>query len=455
MKLLYRTVIFIPLLILSFSCKKYLDQKPDQALAIPTTLQDFQGILNQNNVTLQTSPGLGDLGSDDYYVDYTFYQTLSSVERASYIWDGDIWQGTSSADWTNGYATIYKANVVIDGIKDFQVNNNGDQVIKNSIYGSALFIRAFGLYSLEEIFGQPYKKASSNSDLGIPLKLSSNLNQLTKRANVQETYDQVIFDLQQAVNLLPNTTLTLNQPTKATAYAMLARVYLSMQDYLKGGLYADSSLQINNLLVDYNTLNASSSVPFTATSPFFAELLYPASMVFYTASGSRKTIIDSTLFNSYVNNDLRKSLFFRFNTTTNTYSFKGIYSTYFNNSPTTDEMYLTRAECYARNGNTSAAMLDLNSLLKNRWKTGTFVPFVATDNKDALKQILNERRKELCFRGLRWIDLRRLNQDSQFAVTLKRIINGQVYTLSPNDPKYTYPIPPDEIQLSGIEQNAR
>jgi hypothetical protein len=100
-------------------------------------------------------------------------------------------------------------------------------------------------------------------------------------------------------------------------------------------------------------------------------------------------------------------------------------------------------------------MNDLNTLLMTRWKTGTFVPYQAANADDALQQILTERKKELLFRGTRWADLRRLNKDSKFAMTLTRIINGVTYTLPPNDPRYAMPIPDNEISLSGIPQNAR
>ncbi|HSU50550.1 MAG TPA: RagB/SusD family nutrient uptake outer membrane protein, partial [Segetibacter sp.] len=120
----------------------------------------------------------------------------------------------------------------------------------------------------------------------------------------------------------------------------------------------------------------------------------------------------------------------------------------------TDEVYLTRAECNARAGNITAAMSDLNSLMSKRWKAGAFVPFAATNTSDALTLILQERRKETLFRGLRWLDLRRLNSEGA-NITLTRNLNGQLYTLAPNDPKYVLPIPPDVVSLSGMAQNER
>jgi len=58
-------------------------------------------------------------------------------------------------------------------------------------------------------------------------------------------------------------------------------------------------------------------------------------------------------------------------------------------------------------------------------------------------------------RGQRWTDLKRLNKDSRFAVTLSRTVQGTTYTLPPNDPRYALLIPSEVILNSSMPQNAR
>ncbi|MBN8786906.1 MAG: RagB/SusD family nutrient uptake outer membrane protein, partial [Terrimonas sp.] len=120
----------------------------------------------------------------------------------------------------------------------------------------------------------------------------------------------------------------------------------------------------------------------------------------------------------------------------------------------TDEVYLINAECLVRKKQIDLALEQLNKLMENRFIAGTFEP-LETGNADLLlEKILIERRKELCFRGIRWQDVRRLNKEGA-EIVLRRELNGVEYTLEANSIKYVLPIPPAEIQYSGILQNER
>lgn len=125
-----------------------------------------------------------------------------------------------------------------------------------------------------------------------------------------------------------------------------------------------------------------------------------------------------------------------------------------NTSVTVDELYLIIAESQARNNKISESMSTLNALLITRWDKGTFVPFTANSQSQALEIILRERRKELLIRGLRWADIKRYNR-SGANITLTRIVNGKIYQLPPNDLRYAIAIPEEIIKLSGIQQNPR
>lgn len=438
--------------------KDFLDAKPSSDLFIPTTLEDFQAILDRDG--MNETPSLGELSSDNYYLQtYTFWQGLVAKERNAYIWAADTYQGQGSVgDWNAPYQQVLGANVILDGIDKAPVTA-ANQAQWRAIKGAAYFARAYAFYNLAQIFAPVYDNATAATDMGIPLRLTPGVDEPSVRASVKDTYDQVLADLAQAALLLPVDISwnNRNRPCRPAAMALLARVYLGMRLYDKAGSYADSSLRLYNTLIDYNTINPATPTPFLRSN---AEALYQSRLLSTTnvlKGSSSNCVIDSNLYKSFDANDLRRQLFFTINPNTSLPNARNSYngSTFCFSGLATDEVYLIRAECYARAGNTQAALNDLNTLLQNRWKSnGSFTPVAAASPAQALGSILAERRKELFFRGLRWTDLRRLNKDGA-NIVLTRVLNGQTYQLTPGDLRYVFPIPPDVITLGGIQQNPR
>jgi len=452
------------LLIYGTSCNKseLLDAKPKSNLSIPSTLQDLQVLLD---APINYTPAIDAL-NDNYYLSNTYLQTAIQQSVNVYTFSADIYQALGNIqDWNVPYSQIFTANVVLETLPSIQVTST-NQASWNAIKGSALFLRAWSFFNIAQLYAPVYDSATASTNLGIPLRLSPDLNEKSVRSTLSQTYDRILNDLLEARNLL-NATVPLankNRPSLISDFALLSRIYLSIGNYNKAGLYADSSLRIYNSLVDYNTIKISTTKYFPFTNLNNAEVFFGAQQYSLTggAMGSiLNTIgnnvlagIDSTLLKSYASNDLRKSVFYFVNNGITNLNYGYDASGYVYNGLCTDELYLNRAEAFARAGSTTEAMSDLNSLLINRWKTGTFVPFVSSSSSAALILILTERRKELPFRGVRWLDLRRLNKEG-YNISITHIFNGQTYTLAPNDIKYTYPIPPDVIQFSGIQQNLR
>jgi len=437
--------------------KAFLDEKPSTDVFIPKTITDLQAILD-NDLYLNEIPELGTLSGDEYYMMPDFWETLGAKEQNSYIWASDIFEGQGKvADWNLPYKQVFYANVVLEEIGKGNVINASRQELDN-VQGAALFVRSFAFYNIAQHFAGIYDDASLGTRPGIPLRLLPEIDEKTTRATLKETYDQIINDLKKAIRLLPDSLpyLNRNRPSKPAAYAALARICLGMRSYANANLYADSCLKYYSKIIDYNSINQSSFLPFT---PLNNETIYQARLL--TASRvvhgvkSPGCIIDSTLYRSYEPNDLRKPIYFIINAD-NLPNIKGGYtgSILTFGGLAVDEVMLIRAECLAREKNTEAAMSLLNTLLENRFVKDTYVPRQAGSSEEALQLILEERKRELVFRGVRWTDLRRLNKEGR-NITLTRKLNGKTYNLAPNDIKYILPIPPDVISLSGIEQNIR
>lgn len=447
-----KITLFVLLVMGSVSCKKYLDAKPDATLAVPSTLKDLEGLLDNYNAMNSQFCGGGEIFTDSYYLQPQDWASLYwEYERNYYIWQKD---DQNDADWSQPYSNIFTCNLVLGTLKKIKIAPS-EEALAAQIKGSALFFRGSYFYSLAQLFAKGYNKNSSETDLGIPLRLITDFNKKSKRSTVHETYEQIIEDFKNAAGLLPLNSSLKSRPTKAAAYGALARTYLAMQDYSNANLYADSCLSLTSGLMDFNSLDFNSPNPI---SRFNEEIIFQAISISENPIGPYTAKIDSNLYKLYCENDLRKSIYFSDNGD-GTYSFKGDYdggSENWGHSFTgivTDEQYIIKAECCARMGKTEEALKYLNGLLEKRYIAGTFTPYTLTDSINLLAVILEERRKELLFRGVRLTDLKRLNQDSGFAVTLKRELNGTVYTLLPGDARYVALIPKTVIDISGMEQN--
>lgn len=450
-KIYFQSGTLIALLLLFSGCEKFLDEKSDKRLAVPATLADLQALLDNDGVMNHNMPGSGEISSDNYYLTDADYNSTSQEHlRRMYIWEKDdlFAPGSSSNDWNYLFKAVYAANSVLEEGEKIRTPDNTAGVL--ALKGQALFFRAFAYLDAVQIWTLGYDPATADTDLGLPLRLDPDFNKASARASLRQTYQQILDDIQIAIPLLPIKPLHAVRASKPAAYGLMARVFLNMRDYKQAGLYADSSLQLFNTLIDYNTLNAAAAYPLPR---FNSEVIFER--VLATPSMITKGRIHPDLYTQYASNDLRKSVFFRSNPD-GSFAFKGPYLGTFAlwGGLTSSEMLLIRAECAARNGNINGALSDLNTLMAKRWKAGTFVSITASTPDAALKLVLTERRKELLMRGLRWPDLKRLNKEGS-GITLTRKVGGVTYILPPNDLRYALPIPEDVISRSGMTQNHR
>lgn len=451
--------------LLAVSCQKYVDIKKSGSQSFLESAKDCQLLLDNYELFNTNYPLDGEISADDYYLnDQRFASDLIQPEdRALHTWQPNAIRA-SARQWVNNYNKIYHCNLVLEAVAELQGKEPAATL--DNLKGSALFLRAYALWPLSQVYMKPFS-ATADQDPGLPVHLLSDINDVPGRGTVRQTYDAMLKDLNEAATLLSNTSSIASRPNKAAAYAMLARVYLAMNDYDRALTNANAALALKSDLIDFNTLNAGSYNPFPRFNKevIFHSIIDKQNSVLEVGYGDEdNAIISPEIINAYANDDLRKQLYVKENmdvpVPSGTYRFVGNYegavaSSALFNGLAVDELYLVRAEAEARKGNTGAALKAINDLLVTRWETGTYTDMTATDANDALGKILPERRKELLMRGLRWTDLRRLNQETRFAKTLTRTVGGSTFTLSPNDSRYTLLIPQEVITNSSLPQNVR
>src|SRR5258708_3782410 len=108
------TCLMIPMIWLCFhSCTKYLDAKPDQTIATPSTIEDLEGILDNYNYINARYPSASEVSSDDFYLISSNWSSLIEPQRNFYVWQKyDNYVG----DYTAPYSALEFANIILDAL---------------------------------------------------------------------------------------------------------------------------------------------------------------------------------------------------------------------------------------------------------------------------------------------------------------------------------------------------
>ena len=145
--------------------------------------------------------------------------------------------------WRIHYQWILNANKILEGLETVPVAT-GEEELYNQIKGEALCIRAFAHFDLVQIYAGRYKQGGGNSQLGIPYRETSEVNEMA-RHTVEEVYTKINADLNEATSLLAGIKASdVNHYTEKVAWGLKARVALAMQDYTNAAAYAEKAIQL-------------------------------------------------------------------------------------------------------------------------------------------------------------------------------------------------------------------
>ena len=343
-------------------------------------------------------------------------------------------------------------------------SKNGSDAEKQQIRAEALVHRAFAYLNLVNVYGEPYRAATAETDQGIPLLTTPRVEGSLARASVAEVYRQIIQDLNDALEYLPDLPEYNFYPSKCAVYALLARTYLAMGDYANADSNAALALELQSGLNNLNDYAASSGNTFPDNLSDPEVILAKMPVTSFRPAGiysNTYLVLDEGLLSLFdPDDDLRYQMFTtsfadlakptadqpydgRVYNKETYYSSNASYPNYEgrNMGPSVPEMMLIRAECLARDNDADGAMAMVNTLRQNRLVTGTATMLTASSANEALGFVLEERRRELMCCGLRWMDQRRLADDANYPTqTVTRDFLGTTYTLAPGDARYTFPI---------------
>jgi hypothetical protein len=429
---------------ISFSCKNYLNIDPpkDRATSAEIFSNDasatssvtgiysrmastggFSG--NQNSISTLCGLTSDELKSHSSAMDVFFKNEIPSSNSAINLYL-----------WTEPYAYIYTSNAILEGLKSapgVSINTN------NQLQGEAKFIRAFCYFYLVNLFGQ------------VPLNLNSDYreNENSVKASPEKIYEQIVADLLEAESLLSSGYISTERirPNKATAKALLSRVYLYNEKW-------DLAAQKATEVIDQKTLYTLSDLDqvFLKNSTETIWQLMPnagnntqeGALNILTATPTFVSLVPNflTLFES---GDNRKTRWVgQFTNVTGTYYFPYKYKIKTTTNAVVNEysmvlrlaeLHLIRAECRAKLNLPQLALEDINLIRK---RAGLIIPLSGLNSGQCLLEIEKQRQLEFFAEwGHRWFDLKRTLRAS----TVLSQIKGNTWT----DTDVLFPIPDVEL----------
>jgi hypothetical protein len=458
--------ISILILIVASGCKKYLEVPlPIDRIAAGAAFDNdylAAGALNSVYSSLYLGNNFDGSQSVNWYTglygDELKHFSQNASYQAVYMNGVSSTLGGVTALWVNLYKQLYSVNLAIEGLTPGNKGLN----FRNQWLGEAYFLRGLLYFYLTNAYGD------------VPLVLGSDYlkNNSLARSPQADVYKQILSDLQQAQTLLTPelrdgagaVTKDRGRPNQAAVSALLARVYLYMQDWRNAATQA--SILIGNTAT-YQLVNPAQTFLVNSTENIWGIVPTANSIANYKvkdvslyflpkgkaplAAGVLATMSDS-LVNSFEPNDLRFTNWVGIDTVPASgstplavyyypYKYKAN-GTYTAAQETLvmlrlAEQYLIRAEARAQQSDLNGALADLNAV---RARAGLPASAAVTQT-EIVNAILKERRVELFTEGHRFFDLRRTKNLDALMTKVSPLKGGSWDSF-----KQWWPIPLSDVQ---------
>lgn len=385
-------------------------------------------------------------------------------------------------DWKRLYEHIGYVNVIISYVREFE---DEPEETRRRVMGEAQFLRAWYYYMLVNLYAKPYSKETAYEDPGVPLNITEYIeDKYFSRDPVGKVYEQIVADLKEAADHLKGIVQSsYYRVNEAAARTLLSRIYLYMGEWQSAIDECDKVIESGCRLRDMNALTekwfntvGSPEILFTQGSYSIGWIMNNRVIQYGTTGGGRYRVSDDLLqtYRKYQEEgvvDLRESIFlepsssfcpgfFFVRKTPDGNNNKGTSKVYEACLIRSAEVYLNKAEAQAMLDR-AEAISTLKALMVNRYKDGVMPAIDGLAGKTLVDFIREERRRELCFEGHRWFDLRRYAVSPRYPerksithgvyqsgmASMKPGVYDGSYTLQPygEDNAWMLPIPDYEI----------
>lgn len=400
-----RSILVMGLAVITLGCDSILNQTPPLDISNDVALSTPNGIVAAlTGAADQFSSGafyggntmsIGELWSNN--IESNVGADFGRLQILSY--NLNIFNPEGRSMWGDGYGVINRANNIIRAVDNVTF---ADARQKELIRGRALALRGASLWALCMYFAQPWGFTTDNSHPGVVIRTEPTLGDIgtvKARATVKECYDQIIADLTQAAQILP----AKDAPFMGSlaAKALLSRVYFHMGEWAKAEALCTEVIEsgvfkLNASVADVVTTNSTSEVVFEIIN---SPVDNAGSIVwdFRQADNSLPRFWAGTDFVNAIytdTTDKRLALYVYRNSRLYVAKWDRIAM----NTPIIRlaELYLTRSECRAQQGNAAGSIADVNVV---RQRAGLKDLAATLTGNSLLNAVRRERNIELAFEG--------------------------------------------------------
>lgn len=459
---LYLLALFVSLFGIN-GCAKYTDFVP-KGQNLLNRADDLDQLMNINySGNLFNMNKLSLIVNDMYLLAYNVPNVISSnvltMDKVLLTYD-EAADRAALTPTDARYDGLYKniamvANIVLANADQA----SGDKKLLEQLKAEAYVLRSFMHFLLVNMYAKAYDPATASTDGGIPYVTDINFEKENAKVTVQEVYDKMLADIDAALaaEALPDRPKNSMRFGRGFAYALKAKILMSLRNY-SGALEAvNNALAINNTLEDHRYLL---SEPVMANRVLSRKGLTAPDNLFYAFSN---TFDPSLLTPTY---EILKYYYEPGNIIkdyTNVYNYQygmiyvglpdipaWIAISYEGNSAgmTVSDLVLMKAECLIRSNKLSAGMEEVEKIRIRRIAPEVYAPLVVKDASEAMAYLKKVSRIEFLFTWRNFVDVKRWNTEAAYAETINRTIGGKTYVLKPNSPIWILPFPQSATQFN-------
>lgn len=463
-------ILMITGLLLTTACEEYLDVQPTVDVSEQQLFNNLSGLQTTLNgtykymLTATSTLGVGISGLQRYNITATPDLWVREIGNDFYFCSVFQSVRTESASprtyntWLYHYKLINSCNVILSEIEKFS-----DQAeLAASIRGQTLAIRAWSYFNLVRYFQQTYSIAPNEPAVPVYLTRATPEREQKDRSTVEQVYQQILSDLNEALANLQNYSRPSMEYINADVVnGILAQVYLTMENWTEAVAHANAARSNYSLMTGeefrggFDVANDEWIWGFrqTENDNIQTQNLFgrwninghrPAGTVF----GDETLRVNEAFVNMFDSTDVRNQFFFKeegdIDSGWASDKFRDDGSNYLGDMIVmrAAEMWLIEAEALARQGQTAEALSLLNELQNQR---NVLNPTNTSDQAALLEAIWTEKRKELYSEGLIVWDLIRTQRD-----LVKDGDARDKITIPARSYRFIMQIPDDEINFGNI-----